>query len=278
MASFVIQALNVFSFSSPNKSPKWKQHVERFRTSSGLCIKPEQHQVDTLLYIMGEQAEEIYPTFALSEENSKKFDAVVELFHEYFIPQHSIIFERAKFNTRLQQDGKSAKDFVTVLHTLSKDYEFGTLQEEFVRDHLVVWIKDKQLSARVQLDAELTQQKALDSVRQIESVRQQQTELHQKVPSLNKVASGAQTSRCASMQDKSSSYVHWASKSSSPPPPAPPVKTESRNRAVGVIKSVTLALFAQHAPKSAGIGGGKVTMLPYACRDASIVLELSKEL
>ncbi|KAL3172219.1 hypothetical protein MRX96_013200 [Rhipicephalus microplus] len=52
MASFVIQPPDAFNFSSPNKWPKWKQRFERFRTSSGLCVKPKQHQVDALLYIM----------------------------------------------------------------------------------------------------------------------------------------------------------------------------------------------------------------------------------
>ncbi|KAL1468421.1 hypothetical protein MTO96_041493 [Rhipicephalus appendiculatus] len=80
MASFVIEPPDAFNFSSPNEWPKWKQRFERFRTSSGLCVKPEQHQVDALLYIMGEQAEKIYATFPLSEENSKKFDAVVQQF------------------------------------------------------------------------------------------------------------------------------------------------------------------------------------------------------
>ncbi|KAL1443233.1 hypothetical protein MTO96_046060 [Rhipicephalus appendiculatus] len=51
-------------------------------------------------------------------------------------------------------------------------------------DRLVVGIKDKQLCARLQLDADLTLQKALDSIRQIESVRQQQAELHQEVSSV----------------------------------------------------------------------------------------------
>ncbi|KAL3222401.1 hypothetical protein MRX96_050000 [Rhipicephalus microplus] len=69
------------------------------------------------------------------------------------------IFERARFNTRLQQHGESAEDFVIALHTLSKDCEFGALREEFVRHRLVVWIKDKQPSTRLQLDAEVTLQK-----------------------------------------------------------------------------------------------------------------------
>ncbi|KAL3213734.1 hypothetical protein MRX96_035233 [Rhipicephalus microplus] len=85
---------------------------------------------------MGERAEKIYATFTLSEENSKKFDAVVEQFDKYFIPRRNVIFQRARFNTRLQQDGESAKDFATALHTLSKDCEVGALRKEFVRDRL----------------------------------------------------------------------------------------------------------------------------------------------
>ncbi|KAL3219099.1 hypothetical protein MRX96_050547, partial [Rhipicephalus microplus] len=96
------------------------------------------------------------PPSLYPEENSKKFDAIVEQFDKYFISRLNEIFEQVGFYTRLQQDGESAEDFITALHTLSKDCEFGALREEFVCDHLVVEIKDKQLSARLQLDAELT--------------------------------------------------------------------------------------------------------------------------
>ncbi|KAL3183163.1 hypothetical protein MRX96_006932 [Rhipicephalus microplus] len=156
---------------------------------------------------MSEQAKEINATFALYEKNSKKFGAIIKQFDKYFIPRHNVIFEHARFNTRLQQDGESAEDFVPALHTIWGDCESGALREVFVRDHLEVGIKDKLLSARLQLGEELTLQKALDSVHWIESVRQQQTELHQQVPSFSKVASGSETSRRASMQDKSGSHL-----------------------------------------------------------------------
>ncbi|KAL3205063.1 hypothetical protein MRX96_011378 [Rhipicephalus microplus] len=86
MASFIIQPPDAFNFSSANEWPKRKQRFDGFRTYLGLCVKPEHNQVDTLLYIMGQEAEEIYDTFTLFEDNSKKFDAVVEQFDKYFIP------------------------------------------------------------------------------------------------------------------------------------------------------------------------------------------------
>lgn len=134
---------------------------------------------------MGEQAEEIYATFALSKDNSMKFDAVAEQFNKPFIPRRNVIFERATLNTRLQQDGESTEDFLTAPHTLSKDFEFGALREEFMRDRLVVGIKDNHLCSKLQLDADLTLQEALESVRQIESVCQRQVQLHKEVPSVN---------------------------------------------------------------------------------------------
>lgn len=95
------------------------------------------------------------PPLLLSEENSKKFNAVVEQFNKYFVLRRNVIFDRARFNTRTQNGAESAKDFITALHKLLKYCEFSALQEKFVCNCLVVGIKHKQLSARLQLDADL---------------------------------------------------------------------------------------------------------------------------
>lgn len=179
MASFMIQPPEPFCFTSPNEWPKWKKRFERFRTASGLCTKPEEHQIDAFLYIMGDQSEDVLSTFQLSAEDSKNFDVVLQRFDSYFIPKRNIIFERARFNMRSQQDGESIEEFATTLHTLSKDCDYGNLREQLVRDRFVVGIQDSKLSAKLQLNAELTLQTALETARQVESVRKQQEELNQ---------------------------------------------------------------------------------------------------
>ncbi|KAL3245707.1 hypothetical protein MRX96_058236 [Rhipicephalus microplus] len=80
---------------------------------------------------MGEQAEEIYATFALSEENFEKFSAVVEKFDEYFIPRRNVTFERVIFNTRLQQDGKPAIKKLQILTFVNAIAGKGNRKEEF---------------------------------------------------------------------------------------------------------------------------------------------------
>lgn len=178
MASFQIPPPEPFAFATPNDWPTWKKRFIRYRTASGLHEKPEGNQVDALVYLMGTQAEEVFNTFKLSDAEKKKFNVVLSKFDAYFIPRRNIIFERALFNTRIQQDGESVEDFVTALHALADTCNYGVLREELIRDRLVVGLRDRRVSEKLQLDADLDLLKALTVARQHETVRQQQAEMH----------------------------------------------------------------------------------------------------
>jgi hypothetical protein len=52
------------------------------------------------------------------------------------------------------------------LYRLAQSCEYGELAEEMFRAHLVVGIRDAALSERLQLDAELTLEKAKKQIRQ----------------------------------------------------------------------------------------------------------------
>ena len=48
--------------------PKWHRRFERYRVASGLNNKPQTEQVSTLLYAMGDSADDILQTLRLDEE------------------------------------------------------------------------------------------------------------------------------------------------------------------------------------------------------------------
>lgn len=75
-STFMIQPPEPFSFSSLNEWPKWKQCVQRFRNASGHGSKPEEHQIDDMFYVMGDQAEDIFSTFQLTTKLSAKLNSV----------------------------------------------------------------------------------------------------------------------------------------------------------------------------------------------------------
>ena len=162
-----------FSFDT-QKWPAWKLRFQRFRMASDLCSKDEERQVSMLLYCMGEKSEDVFASFKLTADDAKKYDVVLNKFDAHFVVKRNVIFERAQFNNRRQEQGESMEAFITALHKLAETCEFGALREELIRDRIVVGIQDSKLSEKLQLDKDLTLDKAVTLVRQAEQVRQQQ--------------------------------------------------------------------------------------------------------
>ncbi|UYV67056.1 hypothetical protein LAZ67_4003775 [Cordylochernes scorpioides] len=104
---------------------------------------------------------------------------VIKCFESHFMPRRNIIYERARFNQRCQQEGERVNDFITALHSLAEHCNFGALYDELIRDRIVVGVRDRALSERMQLDTYLTLVKATQMAKQLESVKEQQSSLYQ---------------------------------------------------------------------------------------------------
>ena len=84
-----------------------------------------------------------------------------------------MIYERAVFN-RLNQNDSDSDDFITRLYSHVDKCRYGNLRDEMMRDIIVVGIKDKSLSEKLQLDSELTLERAVTEVRNAELVETHQ--------------------------------------------------------------------------------------------------------
>ena len=62
------------------------------------------------------------------------------------------------------------EQFITSLYSLAEHCEYGEMKDEIIRDCIVVGIRDRPLSEQLQLDAELTLEKAKKGVRQREAI------------------------------------------------------------------------------------------------------------
>ena len=80
--------------------------------------------------------------------------------------KRDVIFERARFNQRRQEEGESVDEFVTTLHCLSEHCEYAGLRDEMIRDRIVMGVRDSILSEKLQLEADLTLEKAVATARQ----------------------------------------------------------------------------------------------------------------
>ena len=65
--------------------------------------------------------------------------------------------------------------FVTALYGLAEHCDYGGLHDQMIRDRLVVGLRDAVLSEKLQMDSDLSLQKAISTARQSEAVKKQQS-------------------------------------------------------------------------------------------------------
>lgn len=176
-ATFNIQPPEPFDFNKPLEWTKWIRRFERFRQASNLTTNSEENQVNTLIYCMGDEADDVLRGLKLSDADMKKYDKVKDGFRDFFIVRKNIVFERACFNMRKQEPNETVEAFVTALHVLAEHCKYGDLHDELIRDRIVVGLANTRLSERLQMEENLTLQKAIDMARQSEEVKKQQSAL-----------------------------------------------------------------------------------------------------
>ena len=85
MTSFRVQLPEKFDFSRQAEWPKWSRRFERFRQASGLAKEEEESQINTLIYTVGDQADDILNSFKLSTTQLKQYHTVKTKFDEHFV-------------------------------------------------------------------------------------------------------------------------------------------------------------------------------------------------
>ena len=89
----------------------------------------------------------------------------------------NVIYKGARFNKRNQLPGESAEKYIVELYTRARNCNYGEFTSEMIRDRLVIGIRDKTLSEKLQLDPGLTLEQAKKLVCQREAVHEQQQAL-----------------------------------------------------------------------------------------------------
>lgn len=78
---------------------------------------------------------------------------------------------------RISYQGETAKEYISALYSLVDSCDYKDLKSEMLRDRLVVGIRDKSLSERLQLDSGLTLEMVMKQIRQKEAVKEQYQQL-----------------------------------------------------------------------------------------------------
>ena len=172
-----VQAPEKLNFNQPQDWPRWIKRFDRYLSVSQ--VDDDERKVNALVYAMGSRAEDVLLTFGLSADDAKKYSVVRERFEKHFVVRRNVIYERACFHQRAQGDGESIESFLTDLYSMIDNCNYGALRDEILRDRIVIGIRDKGLSQKLQLNDKLTLQETLIQVRSKEMVHKQSQALQQ---------------------------------------------------------------------------------------------------
>ena len=109
MERFQIVPPPKFDFTKPEEWPKWIRRFERFRIASGLELQSEENQVNTLIYTMGDDAEDIVTSLRMTGKEASEYITVKQKLEGHFVVRRNVIFERAKFNQTAGTRGDSGQ-------------------------------------------------------------------------------------------------------------------------------------------------------------------------
>jgi hypothetical protein len=104
----------------------WKRNFLTFRTASKLYVEDEGVQVASLKYYMVAEAEDVFRTFELSEEEAKNFEIMLKRFDGYFKQKINKIRLRRIFQRRIQHLDENSETYLRSLFVSSQDCEFGS--------------------------------------------------------------------------------------------------------------------------------------------------------
>lgn len=159
-----------------NVAENWrifKQKFQIFLEANEYNEKPEQVKIAMLLNAVGEEALQLYNTFVLTEQQSKKYSEVLQAFEEYCTPRSSVVFNRFKFFKRSQEEGESFDHFQTDLKKLAKTCEFLDQENSLIRDRIIIGICNQGLQEKLIRETDITLEKTIAYCRAAELSKQQ---------------------------------------------------------------------------------------------------------
>ena len=176
MSGYALPPPSPLDIHGTQAADNWKR-FKRARLNYSLAIelgkKSEKVQVATLLTVFGEEAREVFATFADWENDGdhNRIEPVLQKFADYCNPRKSVPFERYCFNRRVQEPGGPYEQYRTALKKLSNRCEFGSITlEEILQDKLVFGIRDNKVRERLLREPRLTLAKTNEICRAAESL------------------------------------------------------------------------------------------------------------
>ncbi|XP_033731751.1 uncharacterized protein K02A2.6-like [Pecten maximus] len=159
---------------------RFKRVWDNYEVASGLSNKENSMRTATFLTCIGPDALEIFEGFEFADDNeSKNLDVVIGKFNTFCIGKTNEIYERYLFNRREQEQSENIDTYVSALRKLAKTCNYGTLEDNLIRDRIVIGVRDNTTRKKLLQESQLTLTKCIDLCRANEKTSMQLKDIAQ---------------------------------------------------------------------------------------------------
>ena len=159
---------------TPTNWKIFREAYQDYLIATGLDQKDKKIQVATLKILMGTEYKNILKRLQLSAEGSMKDPTIMlDKLQHHFVPVRNILYGRYIFHNTEQQAHETIDQFLIKLRQLAEPCQFGVLEDEMVRDRLVLRCKDGAARTRLFREKYGNLKKAIESLRISETTSEQ---------------------------------------------------------------------------------------------------------
>ena len=157
---------------------KWKQVWSAYETVTGLKQRESSFRVATFITCIGSSALEIHNGLPFkTDEEKDDIEVVMKLWQDHCVGKTNVIYERYKFNNRVQKEHESVEQYVTALRSLASTCEFGNLKDDMIRDKIVCGIRSDSIRTKLLQESKLTLERCISLARSAETSKTQVKEI-----------------------------------------------------------------------------------------------------
>lgn len=159
-----------------NLSDNWrrfKRSFDIFLTAAELNDKSYQIKVATFLNAIGEEALEVFESLNLTGADKGNYNTVIAAFENICKQKTNEVYERFVFYQRNQKENEPFDSFLMDIKKLVRTCEFGNMEENMLRDRIVMGVHSKQLQTKLLEASNLNCNTAIEKCRADEATKQQ---------------------------------------------------------------------------------------------------------
>ena len=161
-----------------NNWTTWHRSWKIYKTALELSATDEAIQCAAFLHVAGPTAQRVYASWTLAAGEEDKIAVLEAKFEQFCAPKKNVIISLYLFNSKSQGSAECFAPYLTGLRDLIKQCEYGSLEDDLLRDRIVCGVSDSKVRERLLRTADLTLQIAIDTCTAAEASADQLKTLH----------------------------------------------------------------------------------------------------